>query len=166
MSRERSLCFDALEERELLSRAHIAAHARPAAAATTLVLNGTLTVDNKAATTTMDESGDTMTATPVAGQLGSLGEVHGTWNEAADEYGDYMGPDTIQLRNASGSITIAFNEQKTGPRHRVTGGGVEYGVPLLASGGTGAYAGARASGTLELTTNSGRTAVQSMTVTG
>ena len=34
MRRVRSLCFDSLEERKLLSRAHIAAHAKPAAAAT------------------------------------------------------------------------------------------------------------------------------------
>ncbi len=44
--------FDALEARELLSTAHHAAkaHAKPAAATAPLVLDGTLTVNKKAAT--------------------------------------------------------------------------------------------------------------------
>ena len=94
MSHVRSLCFEALEERKLLSRGHIVAHAKHAAVATPLVLNGTLTVDNKATTTSMDDQGDTTTSIPVAGQLGTLGEVRGIWNESADSEGDYLGPDT------------------------------------------------------------------------
>ena len=70
MRRMRSLCVELLEERKLLSRAHEVAHVKPAAAMTALVITGTLTVDNNAATETEDDEGDVMTSTPVAGQLG------------------------------------------------------------------------------------------------
>ncbi len=160
----RFLCFESLEERKLLSRAHVALHARSVVAATALVLSGTLAVDNGAATTTEDEQGDVMTSTPVAGQLGALGEVHGIWNETSDQYGDYMGPDSLQLRTANGSFVVQFSEQNTDAVHHLTGGGIESVHPQLAADGTGAYARTKESGTIELSTNSARTVVTGMTL--
>ena len=165
MSHVRSLCFDALEERKLLSAGHIVAHPKHAVVATPLVLNGTLAVDSKGTTTSMDEQGDTTTSTPVAGQLGTLGKVRGVWNESADSEGDYLGPDTLQLHNAKGSFTVAFNADNPGQLHRIAGGGVYYEHPQLVSGGARAYARAKESGSIELTTNTVRTVVESMTIT-
>jgi hypothetical protein len=165
MRHGRSLCFESLEERRLLSRSHVAAHATPAAATTLLVLSGTLKVDNSAATTSEDDNGDTLIATPVAGQLGSLGEVHGTWNTSADEFGDYLGPDTLSLRTAKGTFVVQFNEQHIDAIHHVAGGASETIDPQLASDGTRAYARTRESGTIELTTNPARTDVVSLTLT-
>jgi hypothetical protein len=165
MRHGRPLVFESLEEKRLLSASHVAAHARPAVAATPLVLTGTLKVDNNAATTSEDDEGDVMIATPVAGQLGSLGEVHGTWNTAEDEFGDYLGPDTLQLHTAKGSIDVQFNEQDIDSVHHVAKGPSETIDPQLASDGTRAYARTRESGTIELTTNPARTDVVSLTLT-
>src|ERR1700722_15533777 len=109
MSHVRSLCFEALEARKLLSRGQIVAHSKHAVVATPLVLNGTLTINNRGTTVTTDEQGNTTTSTPVTGQVGTLGEVRGIWNESADSEGDYVGPDTLQLHNAKGSFIVAFN---------------------------------------------------------
>ena len=57
MNHLRSLCFDALEERKLLSRGHLVAQAKHAVAATTLVLNGTLTVDYTEADEKIERAG-------------------------------------------------------------------------------------------------------------
>ena len=105
------LRFESLEARQLLSRAHGPAPARPRVAAAPLVLDGTLAVDNSpgAATTTMNIDGSMTTSVPVAGQLGALGQVHGLWNESVDAYGDYQGPDTLRLRDAKGTFTVEFN---------------------------------------------------------
>jgi hypothetical protein len=130
-----------------------------------VVLTGTLSVDNSAATVTEDEEGDVMTSTPVAGQLGGLGEVHGLWNVTNDQYGDYMGPDSLQLRTDSGSLVVQFSEQNTDAVHHIKGGAIASVHPQLASDGTGAYARTRESGTIALTTNSARTLVESMTLT-
>jgi hypothetical protein len=165
MRRGRPLCVESLEERKLLSGSHVAAHARPAVATTPLVISGTLKVDNGAATMTEDDSGDILIATPVSGQLGSLGEVHGTWNTSADEFGDYLGPDTLQLRTSKGSIVVQFNEQDVDSVHHVAKGPSETIDPQLASNGTRAYARTRESGTIELTTNPARTDVVSLTLT-
>ena len=164
MNHVRSLCFDALEERKLLSRGHLVAQAKHAVAATPLVLNGTLTVNNRGTTTSMDELGDTTTSTPVAGQLGTLGEVRGIWNESADSEGDYLGPDTLQLHNSKGSFTVEFNADNPGQLHRIAGGGVYYQHPQLVSGGARAYAHVKESGSIDLNTNTARTVVQTMTI--
>jgi hypothetical protein len=142
----------------------IARHAKHAIATTTIVLNGTLTVDNKAASTSMDVEGDTTTSIPVAGQLGALDEVHGNRQETVDSLGDYMGPDTIQLRNSCGTFVIQFNEQRIKAVHHLAGGGVEHVDPQIGSQGTGAYAGARESGTIELAGNAAHTQIESLTL--
>jgi hypothetical protein len=165
MSHARELRFEALEARNLLSgAAHVAPSARHAAAATALVLNGTLNVDNSASSTTTDVEGDTITSTPVKGKLGALGEVHGTWTESADEFGDYLGPDTLQIRAANGTFVVAFSEQRTSGRHRIAGGAVTYQAPQIASNGTGAYARTTESGLIQFTTNSAHTSVANMTL--
>ena len=165
MRHGRPLCVESLEERKLLSGSHVAPHARPAATTTLLALSGTLKVDNNAATTSEDDNGDTLISTPVAGQLGSLGKVHGTWNTAADDFGDYLGPDTLSLRTARGTFVVQFNEQHIDSIQHVAGGASETIDPQLASEGTRAYARTRESGTIELTTNPARTAVVSLTLT-
>ena len=57
MSHARSLCFEALEARRLLSRGLSWLMPKLAVVVTPLVLNGTLTVNNKAASTTMNLDG-------------------------------------------------------------------------------------------------------------
>jgi hypothetical protein len=165
MSHRRFLHFEDLEERQLLSGTQRVPHAKRAIATTMLVLNGTLAVDNKATTTSMDDEGDITTSIPVAGQLGALGEVHGTWNTSADQYGDYLSPDTLQLRDSKGTFVVAFNEQDSDAVHHLAGGAEENVHPQLGSDGTGAYARTKESGTIELTTNSARTLTESMTLT-
>ena len=166
MRRLRSLSFEPLEVRKLLSRAHVAAHGRPAVALTVLPLTGTLTVENKASMTSTDAQGDVMSSTPIVGQLGTLGEVRGTWSTESDQYGDYMGPDTLRLHNARGSVVVLFSEQNTSSVQHLAGGATATVHPQLAGNGTRAYARTRESGTITLTTNSARTVVVSMTLTG
>ena len=67
MSHVRSLGFEDLEDRKLLSHGHIVAHPKHAFAATPLVLDGTLTVNDKKATTMMDAQGNTTTSIPWQG---------------------------------------------------------------------------------------------------
>ena len=90
-----------------------------------IALDGTLTVDNKGASSTTERGRGSTTSTPVAGSiLRSLGEVHGVWNQTVDSFGDYEGPDTIVLRNSKGAIAIEFNNGKPGIVHKVGKGAV------------------------------------------
>ena len=166
MSYARFLVFESLEERKLLSNAHVtAAHAKPAAVRTPLVLSGTLTVDSKAASTTMNEDGSTTTSIPVSGQIAALGKVHGMWDENADQYGDYEGPDTIQLRGAKGMVVIAFSNANPGPANHNVNGSVSYQHPQIFDGGTKAYSRGAESGSIVLTTNAAHNSIASMTLT-
>jgi hypothetical protein len=163
MSRVHSLRFDSLETRTLLSKAHPAMHhAAPAVAAAPLVLDGKLTVDANAVSTTMNEDGSTTTSLPVAGRLGSLGVVHGVWNESVDEYGDYIGPDTLRLHTSNGAFVLTFNDQNSGPAHASGHGTVYYEHLQRVYAGTGAYAGDSESGSIKLFTNPSRTSVVSI----
>lgn len=164
MRHARPLAFEGLEARKLLSRAHPAA-ARPAAAEKTpMVLDGTLAVDNKAASTSTDAEGDTTTAIPVAGTINGLGEVHGVWDETDDAYGDYLGPDTIQLRDAQGAIAVSFNAGTLGKPHRGANKTVYYQLPQRLTAGQGAYAHDTETGTIQLDMNAARNAVASLTL--
>jgi hypothetical protein len=166
MSHLRSLCFDSLEVRKLLSNAHASmAHAKPAVVATPIVLNGTLKVDNKAAATTMNADSSTTTTIPVSGQLSALGQVRGTWAESSDQYGDYEGPDTIQLRGAKGTIVIAFSNASHMPISHTSRGSISYQHPQLLFSGTRAYSRASESGFIMLTTNPAHNSIESMTLT-
>jgi hypothetical protein len=129
------------------------------------VLDGTLTVENKRAMTDTNLDGGDTTSVPVIGQLSGLGAVHGVWFESTDQFGDYLGPDTITLRDAQGSFTIAFNNGSSGPAHK-DGTTVYYQHAQKFDGGTGAYAGATESGTINLNENPAHTAVVGITLNG
>jgi hypothetical protein len=166
MSLVRSLLLESLEGRRLLSNVHvIAAHAKPAVVATPLELSGTLTVENKAVSTTMNDDGSTTTSIPVSGQIGTLGNVRGVWDETADQFGDYEGPDTIQLRGAKGMVVIAFSKANPGPAYHNANGSVSYKHPQIFDGGTRAYSRGTESGSIVLTTNVSRKSIESMTLT-
>lgn len=165
MRHVRSLDFDALEARKLLTKAHPAVvHADHAVVTVPLELNGTLAVDMKQAVTISNADGSETTATPVAGTLSGVGEVRGVWNVTADTYGDYIGPDTLQLRDSKGTFVVAFNDANPGRAHK-TADGFEF-KPLRqrVHGGTGAYARATETGTLVMSTTSAKVGIQSLTL--
>jgi hypothetical protein len=165
MSRARCLRFEALESRELLSRAHIAPHhAIHAAIVTPLVLDGTLAVDVKGRALTMNTDGSSTTSAPVAGQLGALGQVRGVWTETTDPYGGSGGLDTLRLHNAQGAFVVTFNNQNNGRPHRLGHGVVYYQHPQQVHGGIGAYAHAVEHGTIQITTSNARSQVVSLTL--
>ena len=168
MKRDRTLRFEPLEERQLLSRVHahpeLARAARPPA--NPIVLNGTLTVDSHAnqISSTVNPDGSTTTATAVAGQLAGLGEIHGIWNETVDQFGVYVGPDTLTLKNKKGAFAVAFNNDNASAANVKGRGPVSYEHMQRVEGGDGAYARASETGTIELTTNAARTEVASITL--
>ena len=165
MTHAHSPHFDALEARELLTGS-VAAHVHPApAVAAPLVLDGTLTVNNRAAMSVTNMDGSSTTSVPVSGSLAGLGKVRGVWYESVDPYGIYQGPDTIRLRAARGTFTVAFSNQSPGPAHRSGAHTVYYQHNQRVQGGTGAYARARESGTLDLNMNAAHSAVASLTLT-
>jgi hypothetical protein len=165
MRHVRALGFDALETRQLLSKAHhVAAHIAPALAAVPLVLDGTLTVNNKGASVTTNGDGSSTTSTPVAGVLAGLGQVRGIWNESVDSFGQYQGPDTILLHDPQGTFVIAFNTAKLGKARRTAQGDVFHQLAQHVYDGTGAYARASESGTLEMNTNTAGKVIVSMTL--
>ena len=167
MARSRTLRFDfhELETRTLLSASHVTAHhPKVAVAAAPLVLDGTLAVNNNASTSMMNPDGSTTISTPVSGQLATLGAVHGTWLDETDQYGDDLGSNLLQLRAASGTVSIAFTDLTPGKIHHVTGGAVYTVHPQQLQSGTGAYHGASESGSIEMITNTARTVVQSLTL--
>jgi hypothetical protein len=169
MKHVHSLRFETLEGRQLLSTAHVAAaHAAHAARAVAAppVLNGTLTMDNNpdAISTTTNADGSTTTSVPVAGQLGTLGKVRGIWNETVDEFGDYEEPDELILRDSKGALGVAFNDQNSQPVHAKARGAISYEHSQRVLGGSGAYARATESGSIEVTTNAARTQVVSLTL--
>jgi hypothetical protein len=167
MSHARSLRFEALEPRELLSKGDVALpHKATAAPTVPLVLDGTLAVNNNtnAALTTMNVDGTTTTSLPVSGRLGDLGAVHGVWNQTVDTYGDITGLDALRLHDSKGTFIIAFDNEQPGPAHPMGHGGIYYEVAQKLYDGTGAYAGASEIGTIKLVTNSAPAVVYSMTL--
>jgi hypothetical protein len=161
MSHVHFLRFEDLEARRLLSKVHVAV-AHPAPAAVPLMLDGTLAVNNNGASTTMNPDGSSTTTVPVAGRLGALGEVRGVWYENVDAYGDSAGSDTITLRNSKGAFGVAFNNQSSGQAHPIGNGAVSYEHAQRVLGGSGAYAHASESGSIELITNDAKTHVESL----
>ena len=163
MSHVRSLHFDSLEARKLLTKTHLATvHSVPAVVAAPLVLSGTLTVDNKAGTSMTNLDGSTTNMVPVAGRLGALGEVRGVWNESLDSFGDYEGPDIIQLHAAKGTFTITFSNATPGPTHTTAAGAVYYQHSQRAGLGTGVFKSESETGSIQLVLNHAKTVVQSM----
>jgi len=149
--------FETLEARQLLSKTHVGV----ARAAPLLVLNGTLTVDNNpdAASTIRNEEGSKTTSVPVAGQLGTLGKVHGIWDVTVNARGKNYAPDELILRNSKGSFIVAFTQ----PAHKKARG-VSYERAQVVLGGTGAYARASERGSIEVTHRAVRTQVVSLTL--
>ena len=168
MSQVRSLNFEALETRELLSAAHarVAHHALATVAVRPIVLNGTLAVDNRAnaEVTNVNMVDTTTTSTPVAGRLGSLGEVRGVWNESQDAFGDPNGLDTLRLHNSKGSLILMFNGQQAAKAHPAGHGAVYYEYAQKLYDATGAYAGTSETGTITLTTDTSRSKLYSISL--
>jgi hypothetical protein len=170
MGRVRFLRFEALESRKLLSTAHGAgahgarAHARPSAVGAPLTLAGTLTIVNHAASTSPNVDGGYTNSVPVKGQLDRLGQVHGVWYESTDSFGNDLGPDTVTLRDAQGAFTIAFSNATPGPAHSNGPHAVYYEHAQHIVSGSGAYAGAAESGSIDLNMNGAHTTVVSMTL--
>jgi hypothetical protein len=163
MRHARSLRFELLESKLLLSKSTVArAHTAPAAVGTPLMLDGTLAVDNSAAIETPTSDGGSSTTTPVTGRVGTLGKVHGVWNETVDAYGDVTGLDALRLRNATGTIVIEFDNQDAGTVHRATHGTVYYQESQRIGATAGGYSGSTESGSIELYLNSGRSNIDSL----
>jgi hypothetical protein len=163
VKRDHSIRVEALEDRTLLSKVHLAVnHVAAAAVPIPLVLVGTLTVNNRQATSTENADGSTTNITPVSGQLGSLGEVRGVWNESTDAFGDYQGPDTLRLRASKGEFVLIFYNQSPGPAHPNGHGTVYYEHNQTLYTGTGAYTKAYESGTIKMVSNAAKTAIVSL----
>jgi hypothetical protein len=155
-----SLGFDDLEARKLLSKAAIAGpHTTPAVIATPIELNGSLAIDNNAASQTTNADGGTTTMTPVTGRLDTLGKVHGVWSETIDPYGDIEGLDALRLRGPKGMIVLEFNNASPGPAHKAAHGAVYYTETQVIGASSGGYAGSTETGSIELYPNSGRSEI-------
>lgn len=164
MRHARPLAIEGLESRMLLTgRArHVAARAAAAAVEAPITLDGTLSVNQKAATSSMDGQGDTTMSIPVSGTLAGLGKVRGYWDRSLDPFGDYSGPDTIQLRTSQGAIEVAFNDGDPGNAHRTATGLAFHPLPQHVLGGTGSYAKAVEIGTIVLSSKNAKTGVTRM----
>jgi hypothetical protein len=78
----RSLRFDDLEARKLLTTTHVAVPL----ALTPLPINGTLAVNLNTASQVENDDGSETTSVSVSGRLGTLGKVTGEWNQSIDEF--------------------------------------------------------------------------------
>ena len=166
MKHVRSLGFEALEARQLLSRGALAVSDAVPGPSSPLVLNGTLHVSYGPyeSSLTRNFNGSLTRTVAVAGHLGSLGRVHGLWSESVDTYGNYDGPDRLAVGNAKGSIMITFFNKNpswasTKRRRAVS---FEHTQQILV--GSGAYAGASETGTVVLTTKPWHTRVFTLTL--
>ncbi len=171
MRHVRSLGFDDLEGRQLLSRVHhLALHTHPLPASSiatpgaSLALSGTLSANTRASTVTYDSLGDQTTVTRVSGVLSGVGLVHGIWNESVDINQKYLGPDSIQLHSARGSFVITFDATTLGQGQSTPQGTVYNGAVQHLVNGKGLYAGASETGFIQENTNARHTVVQSLTL--
>ena len=155
-----SIRFEPLEARKLLSAAKVAA-AHPAPAGP-VALVGTLSVDARDATATMNPDGSTTTSMAVAGQLDALGKVRGVWNEKTDAFGDVLAPDVLRLRDPKGTIVVTFNNQTPGAAHKLGRNVIFHPHAQRIFSGTGAYAGATETGTVQIVSNATETVVKSL----
>ena len=165
MSRVHPLRFDALEARELLTAARAAAaRARPAIVAAPVVLDGTLAVNDRAASMIENADGTSTVSVPVSGPLGPLGEVRGVWNETVDTFGDITGLDALRLRNAKGTLVVAFDNETPGKPQPGAKGTVFVEDLQRVFSGTGAYARATETGSIEIVSNAARTVVKDLSL--
>ncbi len=151
MRRDHSPGFDDLEGRRLLSTAHPAATAT-ATAGQSLMISGMLAVDMKAATQTTNPDDSTTTSAPVSGHLGTLGKVTGVWSETFDSYGDYEGPDTVQItvKGVKGAFTLSFNNNNTGKATLAGHGTSFYQHGQQLTGSSGSFAKDTEKGSIEV----------------
>jgi len=126
------------------------------------VLDGTLAVDNKATTTTLNSDGSTTASTPVAGRLGTLGEFHGVWLETTDAYGNNTGLDVLRIHDSKGTITLVFDNQNPGKAHPASHRASYFEDVERVYHDTGAFAGAAERGSIELVTNSDQSVITSL----
>ena len=168
MSRVRGyeIRFDVLEARELLAASHhvVGPHSTPMIAGTPLVLSGTLAVDSNLTSSIGNGDGSSTTSTPLEGNLGSLGRVTGVWNESVDSFGEASGLNVLRLQTGKGSLIITFSTVNTAKAHPAGHGEVYYARAQKLLTGTGAYAKAKESGMLDLTTNAARSEIASVTL--
>ncbi len=161
MRRDRSLRFEALEARKLLTKVHVAA---APVVATSVIISGTLTVNMKAATSTVNGDSSTTSSAPVSGRLGAYGKVMGIWHETTDAFGAYEGPDWIQLQshNPKGSYILEFNNDNPGSPTPIGHNTGMYQHAQHLYDGTGAFAKATESGSIEILENNKSKAVESL----
>jgi hypothetical protein len=139
--------LDALEPRQLLSTAHVAP--------VPVNVGGTLTVNVNDSSQSQNYDGSWTTTVPVSGTLAGYGKVKGEWATSVDSYGNYEGPDQIilQTKAPKGSFTIDFNNVNSGKPTKVSStlGFYQHGQHLAS--GSGAFAHATESGSIELMDN-------------
>ena len=157
--------LEGLESRQLLTTSHLAAAASVHADYLVLLpLDGTLTVSRKPTSVVVDHYGDTTRSTPVAGVLGTVGKVQGTWTEEANAYGDPLTADTLQLHNAQGSFVVSFRTEHHGKAHKTVQGTSFEPLAEHLSGGTKEYKRAYESGAITVNTDPTGKVVESMTI--
>jgi hypothetical protein len=160
MKRNYSLGFDPLEARKLLTTAHVSTP-QPIVP---IAINGTLTVNPNDSTQFENPDSSWTTTVPVSGVINGLGKVKGTWETSVDPYGDYMGPDLLELQTKTpkGSFDIAFNNVNTTKPTKVSPGVGFYQHGQHLEQGTGAYSHVSESGSIELMVNDKKGSVTSM----
>jgi hypothetical protein len=163
MPKSRSLRFDALEGRQLLTAAHAAAH-HVVQPKTALDLTGTLSVQTSKMSEIQNSDGSVTTTLPVSGKLGNLGSLHGTWYETVDAYGDYEGPDTIDLKSPKGELEIAFSNANPGKAIQAGPKAYYYQHNQTLLAGTGAYKRTSESGKIDLNTNGSKNSIVSVSI--
>jgi hypothetical protein len=174
MRHVRSLGFDDLEARKLLTKVHhatLTADAVPSAStaeiSAPITFQGTLNIANKSSSIITDDLGDQMTVVPVSGDIDGIGAVKGTWDESADAAEQYLGPDSIQLHNSKGSFVLGFNATELGQSEQSAQGTVVYpGANLQVNNGTGAYANLKGSGFVQELTNAKETVIEGFSFSG
>jgi hypothetical protein len=164
MRHVRSLQFDALEGRQLLSHSGATA-ATSATGYTPLVLDGTLMVDQKAAQSNMNADETMTTTAPVAGRLGTLGKVTGSWIETTNTLGAVENPDILRLHDSKGSLIILFNNTNTGKPTVISKGTSYFQHVQDLYVGTRAFAQAAENGTIQVVTSAKQQSVTSLVLT-
>jgi hypothetical protein len=166
MKHVRSLGFEALETRQLLSALSQGEAPSSPGPASLISLDGTLKVSycTHGSPLRTNPDGSKARSLQVIGELGSMGRVHGVWKESVDMFGNYDGPDTLHLSSPRGSIDIAFFNQNSPRGVARLGTSVTYLHSQEVYSGAGAYAGASETGTIQVTTSPYRPRVVSLTL--
>ena len=79
-------------------------------------------------------------------------------------FGQPSGLNVLRLQTGKGSLVITFSTVNTAKAHPAGHGAVFYTRAQKLFAGTGAYAGAKESGMLDLTTNSARSEIAELTL--